>query len=695
MSVAVSISTTRTNQLLHKAETTIGIDCLAPERREDKVTVQCAVNASLQHKWRCILRNKDPQLEIQLSWTCQLKYSAYLAPPTPFQSVRIISREGRQICGDLVNGLGAEAIHSVRVDMEAVRAGDRLEFDIILSTSNDSKHVSSMPERLVPTNDHILATLMKDINTMDIRFTFGSSSSDCKVSLWAHQAVLAHQPALARLIDKLRDIEGESSSHVGKTLSRVLSTHITEYTLESYCCLIRYLYTGAIILDVDLSDFAIGYLPSEPFAVASKTRISVKGLFGSASTPSSRSSESSKGGSKRDLSSKLSSEVGSPGSNTASMLWKDVFQVADCHDVKELRDYCRDKIIADLCVSNVLEILFEFGYRYSDLKEEVLKFLADHIGQMYARDSDPFSAYVDHPHRYALLAEALRPTIPASEVEQDNEYRFCVVVSSRPDILELFPWQNVTLTPPIVETVEPEPVPFDNDIMMTLLKDTYSVDTQFLFSADDSLADVGLWAHRSILSRYQVFRDLIEQTSAARSSSTDGGSEFSPLTLTVDKISLATFCVVLMFIYSGKIERTVDPSKFAISKPQTSLMVHDTAGRVKDTFCWHPLDSDSPWSLKPVTWSELLIAADIYMIEALHARCQEKVIEDIDESSVVETLFRVGGHSPGVKIAAINFIAKNMGTLLTNGKDPFLEFADEKNCHDMMVEVMRARVREL
>lgn len=112
MSTAGSISATRTNKLLHKAETTIGVDCLAPERRGDKVTVDCTINATLQHKWNCILRNKDPQIEIQLSWTCQLKYAAFLAPPTPFQSVRIVSREGRQLCGALISGLGAEAIHS-------------------------------------------------------------------------------------------------------------------------------------------------------------------------------------------------------------------------------------------------------------------------------------------------------------------------------------------------------------------------------------------------------------------------------------------------------------------------------------------------------------------------------------------------------------------------------------------------------
>ncbi|KAF9325439.1 hypothetical protein BG006_011092, partial [Podila minutissima] len=456
MSIAGSISTTRANKLLHKAETIIGIDCLTPEQRGDKVNVDCTINPVFQHKWKCILRNKDPQLEIQLSWTCQLK-----------------------------------------VDMEAVKAGDRLEFDIILSTSKDSKYVSSMPERLMPTTHRILATLMKDINTMDIRFTFGSSSSASRVSLWAHQSVLAHQPALARLIDKLRDIEGDSPGLGGKARGGIVSTHITEHTLESYCCLIQYLYTGVINLDVDLSDFAIGCLPSEPFAVASKTRMSVKGLFSTASTPSSRSLSSSKDGSKRDPTSELSSEVGSPSPNIASTLWKDVFQVADCHDVKELRDYCRDKITAELCVSNVLEILFEFAYRYNDLKEEVLKFLADNIGQMYAGDPDLFFAYGDHPHRHALLAEALRPR---------------------------------------------------------------------------------------------------------------------------------------------------------------------------------------PRNLKPVTWSELLITADIYKIEA------HNVIEVIDESSAVKPVFWVGSHSLGFKKAAIDFNAKNMRTMLVDGKDPFIAFAEDKNCHDIMVE---------
>ncbi|KAG0342242.1 hypothetical protein BG000_006161, partial [Podila horticola] len=449
----------------------------------------------------------------------------------------------------------------------------------------------------------------------------------------------------------------------------IISTHITENTLESYCCLIRYLYTGVINLDVDLNDLAIGYLPSEPFAVANKTCMSVKGLFSTPSTHSSRSLTSSKSGSKRDPSSELSSEVGSPGPKVASTLWKDVFQVADCHDVKELRDHCRDKIIADLCVSNVLEILFEFAYRYDDLKEEVLKFLADNIGQMYARDPDPFSA----------------------EVEQDNEYRFCIVVSIQEDILELFRCQKVAPRHPIVEAVEPEPAPLGNDIMMTLLKDIYSV----LFASNNSFADFSLWAHRSILPRLPVLCGLITQESAVRSSPAEGRSEFSPLTLMVDQVSLATFCAVLMFIYSGKIERTVNSSKLAISKPQTSLTAPDTAARIKDAFRWNPMHSDSPWNIKPATWSELLIAADIYKIDTLHARCQEKAREAIDEKSTVEALFQVGSHSQGVKTTAVDFSAKNMRTLLVDGKNSFTGFVEDKKCHDMIIEVMRTGVKEL
>ncbi|KAG0345109.1 hypothetical protein BG004_003955 [Podila humilis] len=422
----------RTNTLRHNTETTIGIDCLAPpERRGDstshKVTLECCINSTFQLKWKCVLRNKAPLLEAALSWSCQqLKYSAHLAAPSPFQSVRCVSRDGRQIAGGGIQGLGAEAVYTVKLDLEAVKAGDRLEFDIILSTrplQQECQHPrSSESARILIDNHRILVTLMKDIRTMDMKFTFehcGVAISG-RANLWAHQSVLAHQPALARLIKKLKELEGDASD--GKScggdsdvVRGIVSTPVGEHSLESYCCLIRCLYTGEVKLEVDLAEFAIEYDPLGPLPVVSKTRLSVKGLFSTFSSASSASSTpaawstASKAESVRDPASSPS-EVGSPVPRTkvSTTLWKDIFQVADCHEVKELRDHCREKIIVSLCVKNVLDILFSFAYRYEDLKEEVVQFLADHIGQMYADDPDPFSAYGEHPQQHVLLAEALR-----------------------------------------------------------------------------------------------------------------------------------------------------------------------------------------------------------------------------------------------------------------------------------------------
>ncbi|KAF9380150.1 hypothetical protein CPB97_008532 [Podila verticillata] len=224
-------------------------------------------------------------------------------------------------------------------------------------------------------------------------------------------------------------------------------------------------------------------------------------------------------------------------------------------------------------------------------------------------------------------------------------------MSDREDISNLFHTQKVAPIPRILDEARPDPALLDDDTMMTLLKDVYSVDTRFM----------------------------------------QGWAEFSPLTLTADKVSLPTFCALVMYIYTGKIERMVDPSKFAISTRHTLPAVLDTAKRGKDTCRWQRQDSGLPWSLGSIPWINLLIAADVYHIEALHAYCGGKVIEAINENSVVETktLFRVGGHSLEVKTAAIDFIAKNMKTLLADIKDPFSGFAKDKNCHDMMVEVMR------
>ena len=60
-----------------------------------------------------------------------------------------------------------------------------------------------------------------------------------------------------------------------------------------------------------------------------------------------------------------------------------------------------------LDISNALDVLFRYAYRYPDLKETALKHVADNLTEMYSKSKDPFSAYAEHPQRHELMSEAL------------------------------------------------------------------------------------------------------------------------------------------------------------------------------------------------------------------------------------------------------------------------------------------------
>lgn len=221
--------------------------------------------------------------------------------------------------------------------------------------------------------------------------------------------------------------------------------------------------------------------------------------------------------------------------------------------------------------------------------------------------------------------------------------------------------------------------------MATLLRDVYSVQTQFIFTQDESCSGYGLWAHRAILSRYPAIDELLNMAADEQSNKDlDSG----PLTLTVDKVSFTTFCALLMFIYTGEIERNIDPTRFAISQiefPTKTTVVHDNA---RDVTRWRLLSPDSPWDLKTVSWDNLLFAADLYKIEELRILCQKQLIETIGASNAVEKLINVGPKFPEVKEATIDYISKNMKTMFVGGEDPFAPFVHHPKCHELLVEVL-------
>lgn len=233
---------------------------------------------------------------------------------------------------------------------------------------------------------------MKDIGTMDVALTFGLNGRGRNVALWAHQSVLAQEPGLAKLIRKLKAVEGSSTDLA--VVPKVQSYHVTEYSLEAYCCFIRFLYSGEVEIEVDLDDFAIGYPPNKPFSVHCKERPTLEELFPSGSS--------------------ISTDPHSGKNQTVTnslVRWatfSEVFQLADCYEVGDLRLHCRDRIIRCLSVSNSLSVLFGFGYRFEDIKIELLKYVVDNLDKMYATCEDPFEDFKDHPHRPTLLAEILK-----------------------------------------------------------------------------------------------------------------------------------------------------------------------------------------------------------------------------------------------------------------------------------------------
>lgn len=58
--------------------------------------------------------------------------------------------------------------------------------------------------------------------------------------------------------------------------------------------------------------------------------------------------------------------------------------------------------------SNSVSILFEYAYRFQDLKCAVMKCVLDNLDKMYAGDNDPFEAYKDHPERFTLVTEIMK-----------------------------------------------------------------------------------------------------------------------------------------------------------------------------------------------------------------------------------------------------------------------------------------------
>ncbi|KAG0006199.1 hypothetical protein BGZ79_006893 [Entomortierella chlamydospora] len=219
---------------------------------------------------------------------------------------------------------------------------------------------------------------MSDIATTDMIFTFPSTAEGRCIGLCAHQAILQKHEKLSALLSKLAEVKVscsiEGSENEYSLPVKMLS--IPSFSLEAFCCLIRFLYTGVIDLEVKPDLFSIIEVEARQLLPVTRTKEAL-------------------------------AQSRSRLSPMKTVSWDELFELADCYGTKNLREYCRQKILASIKKEQVIGMLFKIGRFHKDLKQPMLDYIADHYEELFADSADPFLEHMHDANSHSLFVEAL------------------------------------------------------------------------------------------------------------------------------------------------------------------------------------------------------------------------------------------------------------------------------------------------
>ncbi|KAF9096753.1 hypothetical protein BGX29_008442 [Mortierella sp. GBA35] len=162
-------------------------------------------------------------------------------------------------------------------------------------------------------------------------------------------------------------------------------------------------------------------------------------------------------------------------------------------------------------------------------------------------------------------------------------------------------------------------------------------------------------AHQHLIYNARLFKKDIDVKSNVGSDAnlSDDDSDFTttgpsftsdasagPLVFNIKEFSFPTMCALLYYIYTDEINLSIDPTRFAVTAPKENPSI----GRHLDRTClnsadWCSLDDRSPWMVMDVSCDQLMGAAGYFEIWHLHGTCRGKIIEGINDSTAVKTLF--------------------------------------------------------
>ncbi|KAF9099250.1 hypothetical protein BGX29_007232 [Mortierella sp. GBA35] len=256
----------------------------------------------------------------------------------------------------------------------------------------------------------------------------------------------------------------------------------------------------------------------------------------------------------------------------------------------------------------------------------------------------------------------------------------------------------------------------NHDILPDLLLDSRSVDVCFVFPSDDSYPNVGLWAHQLVLERASIldqalFDDHSSSMAELNNKLTElteqlsKNNKLTELTETivypVQQYSLATFCALLRFIYTGEIRATVDLADFVLSTPANAgnkpygTLYHHEEYRDSPLIQWNPQGHYSGAVVKATSYQDLMLVAHHYRLYDLAESCRDLVVLELDARNICNFLLNVVPVYPQIKEPALEYVMRNRDVLLGGGRDMFADYKGHPDCHKLMVEIMQLMMQKM
>ncbi|KAG0004887.1 hypothetical protein BGZ65_012469 [Modicella reniformis] len=600
-------------------------------------------------------------------------------------------------------------------------------FDLVISTMQtlpaglmeNGPTVENKPSNkdMFPNKNQVMFKLLKDPRTASVAFVFTIHGCQRKVGLWAHRILLDKYPRFQGLYKAYQEVD-EHNDTMDTTPSLI---PIEGISLSTFCVLLKYLYTEELDLAVD---------PTQ-YVMCDMERLQEKTLTDSTSSFAVLN---------KTLKEHNTAQFYATWNVKDKVTWSDLFLAADRFEITELRKKCLENLLASVDKDNAMEILFGIGTRFQEeVYDPVMKYISEHLHDFSLHDKDPFKRFADHERCYEkhvgikLKLLNFRSTynypnlkfihiLPRNAVggagakvlkisdheipnaksllmgggcsldkefiinkDDPSHYAFNLALSTSEDKIG-----NITTssTSDVPEYRPSNSQPFramfpdKHGDMLRLLKDPKSVNTGFLFTIRSCQGKIALWTHSSLLEKYPRFQDLFEKV-------------YSRLALIpIEGISLATFCVLLKYIYTEDLDLNVDSTLFLLcdmDQLQNRTLMDSTFSlgslndELKDNAAQFHAVNDR------VTWTDIFLAADKFEIADLRKMCLENLLASVDRNSAMDILFGLGPrfkkeiHDPVVK-----YISDHLNDVFSiRTDDPFQRYAHHEGYHEVMLELVR------